>query len=207
MLCKYRYFRTALSLPFVEGQTGILHFPEDTDESWSILIYWLFKGKVEWSEMEDGNVRAEENLLNLTRAYVLGDKYGLPKFQNQIARAMMRGVDYEDCIPTDSIEEALKLMPSKSPLRWIILEKIVLMVKSEWACREWSEFAGLAKTPEMFADLMACFEEYMLDEDGDKFPLHDSEDVDEAEFKKRYFVDEPKEDEEYDFVRYTIGGG
>lgn len=169
ILCKYQYFSKALSPPFVESQTGALHFPEDTEDAWSVIIYGLFNHEVEWPHAEES---ATKNLLSLTRAYVLADKYRLPAVQDEIAKAMMRGVQIEGGFPPEVMVEAISLMPSDCPLRWIILEKIVLMVKKKQRYCNWWEFAGLGNFPSVFEDLMMCLDEYNSNEDGTEFPAY-----------------------------------
>lgn len=117
ILCRHRYFRNALSPPFSEGQTRILHFPEYDENRWEVLIYYFFSDRVEWSEMEETSLHSDVDLLTLTNAHVLADKYGLPALQNKIAKAMMSGVMLEVGSQTSTMKDALTILSVNSPLR------------------------------------------------------------------------------------------
>lgn len=188
VLCRYRYFRNALSPPFVESQTGVLHFPEDTEDAWSVLLYYFFRNQVCWPEMRETTLCSRINLMTFTRAYVLADKYELPALQNKISKVMMRGLSDALYLAPSNIEEAMSILPAGSALRWVILEKVVLMVVSE-SKYTWADFEELVRFASVFTDLMTCFELY--NEDEDEFPPHEHH-KDANEEMKKYFVEETR---------------
>lgn len=127
LLVKHEYFRTALSSKWREGQQDVLHFPEDSERAWSILLYYFVRDRVEWSGYDaetqkwtdDGDpYRGDHNLLNLTHAFLLADKYRLIALQNQIIEAVMLGCSLERCFyqstMTDPHADTSRMSPTSA---------------------------------------------------------------------------------------------
>jgi len=178
VLCdRSRYFRQALNGPFREGEEGILNFPEDSEEPWGVLLYYLH---YEQLPGRDDDQSHDSYLLSLANAYLLGDKYGLAGFQNRIIHEYLECAGNETIGEEISIEcilEVMQLVPSDCHLRTLILQQIVCDVVQ--ASRiEWIEFAGLVTCPRTFQVLMDALEKWARaadDTEGDSgrlFPLH-----------------------------------
>ncbi|PPJ56521.1 hypothetical protein CBER1_03891 [Cercospora berteroae] len=97
---------------FVEGQSGVIAFPEDDTESWKILLYWLLHRDV---PMMEDDATWKDYLNTLVKCWVLGDKYSVSKFQDEImllliqyaywSRASLQPAEYKKLIeitPADS---------------------------------------------------------------------------------------------------------
>lgn len=188
VLCnKFRYFEKALSPNFKEGQNGILHFPDDNEDAWNLLLYYLFHDRV--PRVKDVFI-AGTMYLPLAHAYVLGDKYGLTTFQNEVVRAFMVALAYSWMEP-DVIIEILGFVPVKSPLRQLVLEEIVrLVVDEDHGLHGCTDFEELGTYEGVFVELLRCFE--MYSRAPKTFPPHKYGDND-AETKK-YLVKEEEDD-------------
>lgn len=87
LLTRFPYFEKALSSSFKEGKAGVFYFPEDGEEAWKHLIYFIFHEKIE--PLGIGEKALWSQFLTLTHAYLLGDKYQLGRFQNQIVHTLV----------------------------------------------------------------------------------------------------------------------
>lgn len=189
ILCKHKYFEKALSPQFAEGQTGVLHFPEDEQRAWPVVIYYLFFNDVEWSH--DGSEdyeRSDRDLISLAHAFLLADKYGIPALQNKIADAVIEG--FKECAIVDksTLVEIIGLIPVDCPLRWIIFERLIeLVVSGSW---QWKDLKDFLVFEEAFTDLMKCND---MERTTEYFPPYEYPQHN-REWTKRYFVDVPKED-------------
>lgn len=74
-------FAAALDHEHLGGGTkGILHFPEDDTEAWKVLVFWMIMKRL--PEKATENTGKEDRTALLIYCWVLGDKYGLPEFQD-----------------------------------------------------------------------------------------------------------------------------
>ncbi|KAI5363322.1 Putative SKP1/BTB/POZ domain superfamily protein [Septoria linicola] len=62
---------------FEEAKTGVVRFPEDDLGAWKILLAWILKREVP-------QVGGCQPLVNLCKAWYLGDKYIMRSFQDQV---------------------------------------------------------------------------------------------------------------------------
>lgn len=175
-----RYFEKALSKDFIEGQTGILHFPEDHEPAWQILLYFIFRHKVVEFVEDSIGFSSWESPSDLAHTYVLADKYELPACQNAIVRAFSKLVG-DDCLRSKDYDELLAFLPAGSALQRIVVEDMVLAElrsRHEWKdCESLSRYAGVLPAliraverrlhdPENFPphNYGACLNDYLVDE-------------------------------------------
>ena len=94
MLCnRFQYFNKALSPNFSESKSGILHFPDDNKDGWSVLVYFLLHSHVpRFNGTLEPNDEHPDYAMALANAYVLADKYKLTTFQNEVMRAFIRSL-------------------------------------------------------------------------------------------------------------------
>lgn len=161
VLCESsRYFKKALSKKFIEGQTGVLHFPEDDEAAWQILLYFILRNKVvEFGEAEDDFSRWESPS-DLAHTYTLAEKYELPACQNAIVRAFSKLVG-DNCLRSKDYNELLAFLPAGSALQRIVLEDMVL---AELRSRhEWEDCESLARFPGVMPALIRAVERRLHD--------------------------------------------
>lgn len=119
-------------------------------------MHYLFRDEVAEpgkSEVVDGPY-----LLALTHAYILGDKYGLGAFQNEVMRTFMRAAG--DCaLKPKWVVEMLTLLPTSSLLRKVVLEEVVYFVEHVNTFA-WSDLKELATLDGVFEDILKAFGEY-----------------------------------------------
>lgn len=162
-----RYFEKAPSKDFIEGRTGILHFPEDHEPAWQILLYFIFRHKVVESVEDSIGFSWWESPSDLAHTYVLADKYELPACQNAIVRAFAK-LTGDDCLRLKDYKELLAFLPARSALQRIILED---MVAVQWSdTYEWEEYESLSQYEGVLPGLIRAAERRLRD--PEKFPPH-----------------------------------
>lgn len=155
------------------------------------MLYYFFHREVESKSGEDHP--DFEDLIPLTHAYLLADKYQLPALQNVIAKAVMDGIGHDRCCcyPGD-LSDAMRLVPADCPLRWLFFEAAIMEV-CVMEYFSWADFQSLIVFEDGFMDLMECYEEFRRD--PKRFPPWEHFDSTNERMKK-YFVDESKGDKE-----------
>ena len=129
ILCEHsKYFRAALEGTFSEAESNTLCFPEDSQEAWKYFLYFLYKKTLPRLVKDDTDTtRAEEYNCTLAKSYLLGHKYGLGAFQNEIVRAFVESVDIMEWFDCSDVEMMLALMPNNNPLRSLVLQELVMI--------------------------------------------------------------------------------
>jgi len=148
------YFVNALKPDrFKEGQEGCLFFPEDDILAWDVLMDWLFNGRV---LDEDEGV---EQLLAV-KCWVLGDKYGISRFQDDVMFDLLNDIAISSAFP-DVIREAFVSAPPGSATRMLMAEEAFGWWDADELEVVFEEF-GATK---FIGDLIAAKVQY---EDGDE---------------------------------------
>lgn len=116
-------------------EPGTLHFPDDGDKSlaWAMMLYWMVNKRLPSgiTESQDFALRGR-HLLFFTQAWVLADKYLMPKLQNTIMMALIN--HFEDySLPFDAglVNKLLSTSPVDTPLRRILSEETVHIMYAE----------------------------------------------------------------------------
>ncbi|RMY77516.1 hypothetical protein D0863_01251 [Hortaea werneckii] len=109
------YFRKALRQDsFKEGRTGQIDFPEDDYDAWTVLVFWM---------MNTFNIAKEELKPDLLiKSWVLGDKYEIPEFQDQVMLELLF-IFVQDYATEDIIRLGSELSPTGSVLKRLIAEE------------------------------------------------------------------------------------
>lgn len=109
------YFCKALRLDsFKEGRTGQIDFPEDDYDAWAVLVFWM---------TNTFNIEKYEVAPDLlVKCWVLGDKYEIPEFHDQIMLELLR--IFESTLATEgTIKLGSELSPADSVLGRLIAEE------------------------------------------------------------------------------------
>ncbi|KAI6891253.1 hypothetical protein KC318_g13908 [Hortaea werneckii] len=115
------YFRKALRQDsFKEGGTGQIDFPEDDYDAWAVLMFWMM------SAFHIAKDKLKPDLL--IKCWVLGDKYEIPEFQDQIMLELLFMVQYNDT--EDIIRLGSELSPAGSVLKRLIAEEAAVALKN-----------------------------------------------------------------------------
>lgn len=122
----------------------------------------------------------------LAEAYVLGDKYGLGAFQNEIVRAFLGTVISDWDMEAASIEAMIHLMPTKNPLRSLVLIQAVKDIEAG-SYLEYEYIESIAAVEGVFNEILICQRWYHTAQtEGTPFPEHEYGDGD----MKPYLVNE-----------------
>ncbi|KAI7131425.1 hypothetical protein KC343_g15973 [Hortaea werneckii] len=116
-----KYFRKALRQDsFQEGRTGQIDFPEDDYDAWAVLAFWM---------MNAFNIARKELKPDLLiKCWVLGDKYEIPEFQDQIMLELLFMVQYSYI--GDIIRLGSELSPAGSVLKRLIGDEAAVALKN-----------------------------------------------------------------------------
>ncbi|KAI7134046.1 hypothetical protein KC343_g15997 [Hortaea werneckii] len=118
-----KYFRKALRQDsFQEGRTGQIDFPEDDYNAWAVLAFWM---------MNTFNIARKEFKPDLLiKCWVLGDKYEISEFQDQITLELL--FYFERHYATeDIIKLCSELSPTGSVLKRLIAEEAAVALRNE----------------------------------------------------------------------------
>lgn len=109
------YFAKALQdKGFREGQQGYLNFPHDDLEAWEMLLYWIRK---------QGLPRTLYDLDPLITCWVMGDKYGIPGFQDAVMLEMLRIFEHR-APKVREVAYALEHTANGSILRKLLVQQL-----------------------------------------------------------------------------------
>ncbi|KAK5702598.1 hypothetical protein LTR97_003543 [Elasticomyces elasticus] len=127
------YFGKALqAAAFREGQEGRLYFPDDTEDAWEVLLHWVVKRDLPFKpNMGKGaeTLQQTEQAL-LINCWVLGDKYQIHAFQNEVMLEML--IFYAAMTGFYSVlATGIELTGSRSRLRRLLAEEMVYLVYEE----------------------------------------------------------------------------
>ncbi|KAK1823579.1 hypothetical protein LTR12_001990 [Friedmanniomyces endolithicus] len=115
------YFSNALSADtFVEGKKARLNFPEDDVDAWKVLLRWAFTHTVpHWTKKMAGKIE-----MVFVDCWVLGDKYQIRSFQNEV---MMEMLYYYTCNSGsfEVLRHGVEQTSSGSKLRRLMAEEVV----------------------------------------------------------------------------------
>ncbi|RMZ09161.1 hypothetical protein D0862_03693 [Hortaea werneckii] len=117
------YFRKALRQDsFKEGLNGQIDFLEDDHDAWAVFVFWM---------MNTFNI-AKEGLKPdlLIKSWVLGDKYEIPQFQDQIMLELLFIFEGESATE-DIIELGSRLSPAGSLLKRLIAEEAAVALQND----------------------------------------------------------------------------
>ncbi|KAK4962984.1 hypothetical protein LTR10_000611 [Elasticomyces elasticus] len=153
------YFVKALRRDsFSEGEDGRLSFPEDDLDVWEVLLHWaVVRSLPAWSST---NGKEKEALL--IRCWVLGDKYQLSPFQNEV---MLDLIMYQstDLAGVENLMLGVKLTRPGSELRRVMAQELVWRIQAhgDVEVSQISELDGTMST----VDFLKAQTEYYEDKD------------------------------------------
>ena len=121
------YFTKALRPEaFSEGRAGQLQFPEDGIDTWELLLSWAVKRSMpSWPFADSLSDVCRETLL--TRSWVLGDKYQILQFQDEVMVELL-SFYAESSGHQAEIKHAVSITAPGSKLRRLMAEELVHLI-------------------------------------------------------------------------------
>lgn len=111
---------------FTEGQSGVINFLEDDAASWEILLYWLLHHNIPRRVGADRVV----HFVSRAKCWVLGDKYGMPGFQDQAMFQLLECAHAFDFrLQPAQYQELIMIAPADSVLMRLIAEEAAWQYK------------------------------------------------------------------------------
>ncbi|GAB1730333.1 hypothetical protein NU195Hw_g8564t1 [Hortaea werneckii] len=106
----------------LESASEYIKFPKDDYDAWAVLVFWM---------MNTFNIAKEELTPDLLiKSWVLGDKYEIPEFQDQIMLELLFTFE-EDYATEDIIRLGSELSPTGSVLKRLIAEEAAVALRNE----------------------------------------------------------------------------
>ncbi|KAK0938649.1 hypothetical protein LTR29_009748 [Friedmanniomyces endolithicus] len=138
------YFDSALKTDtFVEGKQGRLHFPEDNVSAWKVLLHWAFTRMLpHWfKSTAEGNLDDGTAML-LVDCWVLGDKYQIHAFQDEVMMEMLCWLVYSpgSC---DVFKRGVELTSPGSKLRRLMAEGLEELYEDGYESSDLDQFDGM----------------------------------------------------------------
>lgn len=168
------YFVKALKHETTLGgaEPGVLRFSEDGNckDGWETLLYWLTRKQLpnRWPAIinSNGDSLLDDAFQSWIQAWVLGDKYLLPEFQDTIMLEMLIYLDNAtlDGSDIDSLNVALRMSPVDSPLRRILAEEAIYTIYVEKAFQP-EDLAASDGTIGLSASLLNAQQYFVQNED------------------------------------------
>ncbi|KAK0253278.1 hypothetical protein LTR35_005700 [Friedmanniomyces endolithicus] len=155
------YFNSALQANnFVESKEGRLNFPEDDLNAWRVLLHWMFTKTVpHWDK--DDEIAIDEELQNLLiDCWVLGDKYQICAFQNEVMVELLWYYSWH-IGEEETFKRGVELTSSASKLRRLMAEGIVEIMEADHPHSGLDQYDGMR----FLEDYIRAKEQF--DEDGD----------------------------------------
>jgi hypothetical protein len=100
-----------------------LTFPDDDITAWKVLLYWIIKHELPCNEQllpKHGPAKSVDHPICI-RCWALGDKYGIPIFQDLIMLELLDSVE-NNSIHVSRMREAFECTPPGSALRKLMVE-------------------------------------------------------------------------------------
>lgn len=139
---------------------GELRFPDDPVDVWQLLIYWMVEGQLP-PECNDEKESAEPQLV-LIRGWILGDKYDIPQFQNEVMLALLWVLENATTMSPESAAVAAAGSLPLSKLHKLVCHQIVrvVYVKKE---RDVEEFERATAVIGLAAELVSKLDMFHTD--------------------------------------------
>lgn len=116
------FFRAALDKKWKEGQSLTVKLPEDSPETFSAYVEWLYSTKDN-----------EAEFVSLAEMYVLGEKIQSSTFCDAVIEEMLRACNASGVIPSINAVNALYSgTPPFSPARRFMADVWALKAEPEW---------------------------------------------------------------------------
>ncbi|KAK0782581.1 hypothetical protein LTR91_011361 [Friedmanniomyces endolithicus] len=157
------YFKSALQAnAFAEGKEARLTFSEDSLNAWKVLMRWAFTRTVpRWTDRrDDDGIDCGFELL-LIDCWVLGDKYQIPAFQDEVMLELLYYYK-EETIGFDVVKHGVAVTSSGSALRRLLAEEVMTNNMQGGVTEDLNQFDGM----HFLADFVTARESY--DDTGTK---------------------------------------
>lgn len=166
---------------------------EVSEETFSILLHWLYNDRIQTLQLDpefekdggygsvDNKAMAAEENTRLVQAWVLGDKFDIPRFQNDIADAIfdISRAAAQDHFDTKDLGYVWENTAVDSPLRSLFIRLVMCddVMDSErfddtpddFPKEFLLQFAKFGKTEDFGQDWHMSTRDYHFDVSGEKF--------------------------------------
>lgn len=140
-----------------EHEHGVLKYPEDVVGAWEVLLFWMITKKLPDDSIGSLSVHDRETLqLSLVQCWTLGDKYGIPEFQDLVMLELL-DLSCEGLVTVQAAEEAFENTSPRSRIRKLFSRLIVTAVVIDQA-ESVEEFEDLEGLPGYTADLLEAMQ-------------------------------------------------
>ena len=102
------------------GDKDVLTFPEDDQSAWEMFLHWKMRGKLLYA----WGPEADPEIDQLVRAWIHGDKYGIPQFQDDVMWELVLAFALQ-MLDISTVKLAFDNTPVNSPLRRLMAEELV----------------------------------------------------------------------------------
>ncbi|CAL8574602.1 hypothetical protein XPA_000556 [Xanthoria parietina] len=147
------FFEAALSRPRLESTTESLHMPDDDPDAFRFFLHWLFAWVICKSGDYPNIISRDATSYAYSRAWVLGDKLGCPRFQDFAFMHLLHASPFS----MNLMGEVFDMTPVGSRLRqWMTLvlagsiEKHI--IKGPALQRQWAD--SIAQVEDLAADIV-----------------------------------------------------
>ncbi|KAK5740251.1 hypothetical protein LTR17_004752 [Elasticomyces elasticus] len=143
------YFRSALrNQQLGEGsEPDVLTFPEDDFRAWKVMLYWMVKHELPVADdipyCPLSNEAENECIATWVTCWIMGDKYGIPVFQNLVMIELIFEVDQIGPPTLGIIKFCFENTPPGSLLRELMAEELAMLLATKVDAKKLDLFDGI----------------------------------------------------------------
>jgi hypothetical protein len=129
------FFRAAINGGFREAKENLIRLPEINPKEFAIFAHWAYSNELIVMEPQDtGNDKfGRYQRLRLIRAYILADRLGIVRLQNQSMDNYIESMENFHRTPNRiNIASVYEQLPERSPMRQLMLDYCVSYKKASW---------------------------------------------------------------------------
>lgn len=143
------------------SEVGVLRFPEDNISAWQVLMYFITRAGTLPPAKDLFHVRTDCDGTDFTlaiRCWVLGDKYGIPAFQDLVILELLAHLQLRH-FSIGEIKEGFQFTAPGSTLREVLAEETVLEIEYEGRIifSELDECDGIPAFTSMIASALSAY--------------------------------------------------
>lgn len=113
------------------GESGVLKFPADDVKTWQVLLFWIVRSEISDDVRGMGKeAKTEEKVVDvllLVQAWLLGEIYSMPQFQDLIMLELLR-VSEDAIWKVDVIQMVFESTAPEMPLRRLASEEALFVL-------------------------------------------------------------------------------
>jgi len=151
------FFESACKPEWMISDERIIELPEDDPVAIDHMLYWMYFDQVSIPKRHMSSNQGVDSGMDsaaglIAKMYVLGQKYQIPRLRNEIVDACYEWMDDPKKMPTTVLNYVWENTPPESPLRILLLGRIVECYPHDMLTQAANKLA-----PELVKDLMIQF--------------------------------------------------